>query len=145
MALYPGEPGEVKAGVSCAVRTEPPNAAVSWYQQVDRPSAVANWMSSGLAMPLALPTFCSAVVNPARVVGIVVMPALAKSLEFTVVTRKDEPNGTSIRSLSETNVLSCGMSAARAAWLKYLLSGSNQPVFWYSPTLDQSTSATSAK
>ena len=83
----------MNAGVSCAVSTWPPNAAVIWYQQVDRPSAVANWMSSGLAMPLALPTFFRSAVNPASVVGIVVMPALAKSLVFTVVTRNEESNG----------------------------------------------------
>src|ERR1700685_1928658 len=123
IAWYPGELGEVKAGVSCAVSTEPPNAAVSWYQQVDRPSAVANWMSSGLAMPLALPTFFSAAVNPASVVGMVVMPALAKSFWFTVVTRKDESNGRPSSCPLETNVFSCGMSDSRVAWLKYWLSG----------------------
>src|ERR1700727_3662207 len=104
MALYPGEPGEVNAGVSCAVRTWPPKAAVTWYQQVDRPSAVANWMSSGLAMPLARPTLLSAAVNPARVAGILRMPAFAKSLVFTVVVRNEESNGAPIRSVLETNV-----------------------------------------
>ena len=145
MALYPGEFGEVNAGASCGVRTWPPNAAVIWYQQVDRPSAVARWMSSGLAMPFALPTFLRSVVNAASVVGMVVMPALAKSFLFTVVTRNDESNGTPISSLFEVNVPICGMSDLRAVALKYLLSGMNQPVFWYSPTLDQSTSAASAK
>ena len=78
-------------------------------------------------------------------VGIVVTPALAKSFLFTVVTRNDESNGIPISLLSETNVSSCGMSDFRLATLKYLLSGRNQPVFSYSPTLDQSTSAASAK
>src|SRR5580693_1099257 len=123
MALYPGELGEVNAVASWAVRTWPPNAAVIWYQQVDRPSAVAKWMSSGLAMLFAVPTFFSAAVNPASVVGIVVMPALAKSLVFTVVTRNDESNGIPISSLFETNVLSCGMSDLRLVTSKYLLSG----------------------
>ena len=113
----------MKAGVSCAVSTEPPNAAVIWYQQVDRPSAVANWMSSGLAMPLALPTFFRSAVNAASVVGIVVMPALAKSFWFTVVTRNDESNGMPISCPFEMNVLSCGMSDSRPAALKYWLSG----------------------
>ena len=70
-----------------------------------------------------MPTFFSAAVNPASVVGIVVMPALAKSLVFTVVTRNDESNGIPISSLFETNVLSCGMSDLRLATLKYVLSG----------------------
>ena len=92
--------------MSCAVSTEPPNAAVIWYQQVDSPSAAANWMSSGLAIPLAVPTFFRSAVHPARVVGMAVMPALAKSFWFTVVTRKDESNGTPISCPLETNVFS---------------------------------------
>ena len=73
------------------------------------------------------------------------MPALAKSLVFTVVTRNEESNGIPIRSLFEVNVSIWGMSDLRLATSKYLFSGRNQPVFSYSPTLDQSTSAASAK
>ncbi len=94
-----------------------------WYQQVDRPSAAANWMSSGLAMPLALPTCLRSAVHADRVVGMVVMPALAKSFWFTVVTRKDESNGRPTSCPLDSNVLSCGMSDARLDWLKYWLSG----------------------
>src|SRR6202044_1702696 len=123
MALYPGEFAEVNAGASCGVRTWPPNAEVIWYQQVDRPSAVARWRSSGLAMLFAVPTFFRSAVNSEIVVGIVVMPALAKSFLFTVVTRNDESNGIPIRSLFAMNVSIWGMSDLRLAALKYLFSG----------------------
>jgi hypothetical protein len=135
----------VNSGSSCEFRTDPPNAAVIWYQQVDRPSAVAKWMSSGFAIPFACPTFFSAAEKPASVVGTAETPAFEKSLLFTVVTRNDESNGTPISLLSTTKVLSCGMSEPRLLTLKYWFSGRNQPVFSYSPTLDQSTSAASAK
>src|SRR5580704_19023007 len=123
MALYPGELGEVNAGASCGLRTDPPNAAVIWYQQVDSPSAVARWMSSGLAMLFAVPTVFSAAEKPARVVGMVEIPAFEKSLVLTVVTRNEESNGTPMSLLSETNVPICGMSELRALGLNQVLSG----------------------
>src|SRR5436190_13254485 len=143
-ALAPGELGDVNSGLPAESRTCPPNAAVIWYQQVDRPSAAAKWMSSGLAIPCER-TLSSAAENSLSVDGTLETPAFWKSLELTVVTMNDASNGIPTSWPRVSKVASCGMSCFRLLALNHLPIGRNQPVFAYSPTLDQSTSVASAK